>query len=52
MIRLKLNPIYGETMTNGRKKLLGWDNVWLRCADTFDGFGDLLGLEAGVPSQR
>jgi hypothetical protein len=52
VIRLKLNPIHGETMTNDRKKLLGWANVWLRCADTFDGFADMLGLETGVPSRR
>src|SRR5579863_2168592 len=48
VIRLKLNPIHGDTMPNGRKKLLGWANVWLRCADTFDGFADMLGLGAGV----
>lgn len=52
VIRLKLNPIHGETTTNGRKKLLGWANVWLRCADTFDAFAEMLGLEQGVSSQR
>jgi hypothetical protein len=51
VIRLKLNPIHGETITNGRKKLLGWANVWLRCADTFDAFADLLGLEQSVSSE-
>jgi len=51
VIRLKLNPIHGETMTDGRKKLVGWANVWLRCADTFDAFVDMLGLEQGVTPQ-
>jgi hypothetical protein len=45
VIRLKLNPLLGEMMPNGRKKLLGWANAWLRCADTFEAFADLLGLE-------
>jgi len=52
VIRLKLNPIHDETMTDGRKKLVGWANAWLRCADTFDAFADMLGLEQGVSSQR
>jgi hypothetical protein len=52
VIRLKLNPVHGDAIPNGRKKLLGWANVWLPCADTFDGFADMLGLDAGVPSQR
>jgi hypothetical protein len=51
VIRLKLNPIHGETMTDGRKKLVGWANVWLRCAHTFDAFADMLGLEQGVTPQ-
>ena len=51
VIRLKLNPIHGEAMTDGRKKLVGWANVWLRCTDTFDAFADMLGLEQGVSSQ-
>ena len=50
-IRLKLKSIRGETMTNGRKKVIGWANVWLRCADTFDEFADMLGLEHGASSQ-
>jgi hypothetical protein len=52
VVRLELNPILGEIMPNGRKNLLGWANVWLRCADTFDAFADMLGLEQGVSSQR
>jgi hypothetical protein len=52
VIRLRLNPIHGETMADGRKKLVGWANAWLRCADTFDAFADMLGLEQGVSSQR
>jgi hypothetical protein len=47
VIRLKLNPLLGETMPNGGKKVLGWANAWLRCADTFEAFADLLGLEQG-----
>jgi hypothetical protein len=50
VIRLKLNPIHGETLKNGGKKVLGWANLWLRCADTFDAFTDILGLEQGVSS--
>lgn len=45
VIRLKLNPLLGETMSNGRKKVLGWANAWLRCADNFEDFADTLGLE-------
>lgn len=41
VIRLKLNPIHGETLKNGGKKVLGWANLWLR-ADTFDAFSDIL----------
>jgi hypothetical protein len=52
VIRLKLNPILSETVTNGRKRVTGWANVWLRCGDTFDAFADMLGLEQGVSSQR
>jgi|ERR1700728_52487 hypothetical protein len=52
VIRLNLNPIHGETMADGRKKLVGWANAWLRCADTFDSFADMLGMEQGVSSQR
>jgi hypothetical protein len=51
VIRLELNPILGETVTNGRKEVLGWANLWLRCADTFDTFADMLGLEQGASSQ-
>jgi hypothetical protein len=52
IIRLKLNPVLGETLASGRKRVVGWANVWLRCADTFDVFADMLGLEQGVSSQR
>jgi len=45
VIRLKVNPLFGETMPTDRKKVLGWSNAWLRCADTFDAFADMLGLE-------
>jgi hypothetical protein len=44
VIRLKLNPLLGEMMPNGRKELLGWANVWLCCADTF---AEMLGLGSG-----
>ena len=44
VIRLKLNPILGDELTNGRRELLGWANVWLQCAATFDSFADMLGL--------
>jgi hypothetical protein len=52
VIRLILNPVLGETLASGRKRVVGWANVWLRCADTFDAFADMLGLEQGVSSQR
>ena len=52
VIRLKLNPVLGQTLASGRKKVVGWANVWLRCADTFEAFADMLGLEQGVSSQR
>jgi hypothetical protein len=52
VIGLKLNPVLGETLASGRKRVVGWANVWLRCADTFDAFVDMLGLEQGVSSQR
>jgi hypothetical protein len=45
VIRLKLNSLLGGAVPNGRTKVLGWANVWLRCANTFDAFADLLGLE-------
>jgi hypothetical protein len=51
VIRLKQNKILGDTMANGRKKLIGWANVWLRCADTFDEFADMLALERSGSSQ-
>jgi len=51
VIRLKLNPIHGEALKNGGKEVLGWANLWMRCADTFDAFTDRLGLEQGVSSQ-
>jgi hypothetical protein len=50
VIRLKVNPRLGETIPNDRKKLIGWANVWLCCADTFDAFADMLGLEQRVSS--
>jgi len=50
VIRLKLNPVLGETLVSGRKRVVGWANVWLRCADTFDTFADMLGLEQGTTS--
>jgi hypothetical protein len=31
VIRLKLNPVLGETLASGRKRVVGWANVWLRC---------------------
>jgi hypothetical protein len=52
VIRLKLNPVLGETLASGRKRVVGWTNVWLRCADTFDAFADMLGLEQGVSAKR
>jgi hypothetical protein len=52
VIRLKLNPILAETLASGRKRVVGWANVWLRCADTFDAFADMLGLEQGISVQR
>jgi hypothetical protein len=52
VIRLKLNPVLGETLASGRKRVVGWANVWLRCADTFDAFADMLGLEQGVSAKR
>jgi hypothetical protein len=45
VIRLKLNPLLGRVMPNCRKELRGWANLWLRCADTFDAFADMLGLD-------
>jgi hypothetical protein len=50
VIRLKVNPLFGETMPNDRKRVTGWANVWLRCADTFDAFADMLGLEQHISS--
>ena len=50
VIRLKINPVLGEPMPNGRKKLVSWANVWLQCADTFDAFADMLGLEQRLSS--
>jgi hypothetical protein len=44
VIRLKLNSILGDAMPNGRRKLLGWANSWLTCADSFDAFAEMLGL--------
>lgn len=29
------------------RKTVGLPNVWVRCADSFDGFADMLGLDAG-----
>jgi hypothetical protein len=52
VIGLKLNPVLGETLTGGRKRVVGWANVWQRFADTFDAFADMLGLEQHVPPQR
>jgi hypothetical protein len=53
VIRFILNPVLGETLASGRKRVVGWANVWLRCADTFDAFADMLGLErGGVSSQQ
>lgn len=50
VIRLKLNPQLGEMMPDGRRKLLGWANAWLRCADTFEAFADMLGLDRAASS--
>lgn len=52
VIRPILNPVLGEMLANGRKRVVGWANVWPRCADTFDAFADMLGLEQSVSSQR
>lgn len=48
VIRLKLNPILADASSGGRPKVLGWANAWLQCADSFDAFSDMLGLENGV----
>ena len=48
VIRLKLNPIYGDPSASGRPNLLGWSNSWLRCADSFDALADLLEVSRGV----
>lgn len=47
VIRLKLNPIR-DSSPGGRQKVLGWRNAWLPCADSFEAFADMLGLDDGV----
>jgi hypothetical protein len=44
VIRLKLNPTLADASAGGSPKVLGWANAWLRCADSFDVFSDMLGL--------
>jgi hypothetical protein len=51
VLRLKWNHILGEIMASGRPRVLGQTNLWLRCADTFDAFADMLGLENGASSR-